>query len=126
MKLNTPRWWYVRDSNHARLTRTVLKPLGWLWAGVTARRIARAAPVDPGNARDTLEGHEERRCAIGARCPGQALGVAPFAFQRPAVGAGEGVTIQQFDIRQPAISEHRLHAQQPADIRYGVEYALGG
>ena len=48
MKLNTPRWWYVRDSNHARVTRTVLKPLGWLWAGVTARRIARAAPVDPG------------------------------------------------------------------------------
>ncbi len=48
MKLNTPRWWYVRDSNHARLTRTALKPLGWLWAGVTARRIARAAPVDPG------------------------------------------------------------------------------
>lgn len=48
MKLNTPRWWYVRDSNHARLTRTVLKPLGWLWAGVTARRIARAVPVDPG------------------------------------------------------------------------------
>ncbi|WP_313011455.1 tetraacyldisaccharide 4'-kinase [Brevundimonas sp.] len=48
MKLNTPRWWYVRDSNHARMTRTVLKPLGWLWAGVTARRIARAAPVDPG------------------------------------------------------------------------------
>ncbi|GAW40677.1 Tetraacyldisaccharide 4'-kinase [Brevundimonas sp. SH203] len=48
MKLNTPRWWYVRDSNHARLTRTVLKPLGWLWAGVTARRIARATPVDPG------------------------------------------------------------------------------
>ena len=48
MKLNTPRWWYVRDSNHVRITRTVLKPLGWLWAGVTARRIARAAPVDPG------------------------------------------------------------------------------
>jgi tetraacyldisaccharide 4'-kinase len=48
MKLNTPRWWYVRDSNHARMTRTVLKPLGWLWAGVTARRIARAAPADPG------------------------------------------------------------------------------
>lgn len=48
MKLNTPRWWYVRDSSHARLTRTLLKPLGWAWAGVTARRIARAAPVDPG------------------------------------------------------------------------------
>ncbi|WP_395944672.1 tetraacyldisaccharide 4'-kinase [Brevundimonas sp.] len=48
MKLNTPRWWYVRDSNHARMTRTVLKPLGWIWAGATARRIARTAPVDPG------------------------------------------------------------------------------
>ena len=48
MKLNTPRWWYVRDSNHARMTRTALKPLGWVWAAVTARRIARAEPVDPG------------------------------------------------------------------------------
>jgi len=48
MKLNTPRWWYVRDRSHARLTRTLLKPLGWIWAGVTARRIARAVPVDPG------------------------------------------------------------------------------
>lgn len=48
MKLNTPRWWYVRDSNHARMMRTALKPLGWIWARVTARRIARTAPVDPG------------------------------------------------------------------------------
>ena len=48
MKLNTPRWWYVRDRSHARLTRTLLKPLGWIWAGVTARRIARTVPVDPG------------------------------------------------------------------------------
>lgn len=48
MKLNTPRWWYVRDSNHARMTRTALKPLGWVWAAVTARRIAKAVPVDPG------------------------------------------------------------------------------
>ncbi|MDQ1152890.1 tetraacyldisaccharide 4'-kinase [Brevundimonas sp. SORGH_AS_0993] len=48
MKLNTPRWWYVRDSNHARITRTALKPLGWVWAAATARRIAKAAPVDPG------------------------------------------------------------------------------
>jgi tetraacyldisaccharide 4'-kinase len=48
MKLNTPRWWYIRDSNHARATRTLLKPLGWIWAGVTARKIARAVPVDPG------------------------------------------------------------------------------
>ena len=48
MKLNTPRWWYVRDRDHARVTRTVLKPLGWVWAGVTARRIARTVPVEPG------------------------------------------------------------------------------
>lgn len=48
MKLNTPRWWYVRGSRHARITRTLLKPVSWLWAGVTARKIARATPVDPG------------------------------------------------------------------------------
>jgi tetraacyldisaccharide 4'-kinase len=48
MKLSTPRWWYRREADHARITRTILKPLGWLWAGVTARRIARATPVDPG------------------------------------------------------------------------------
>ena len=48
MRLNTPRWWYVRDSNHARMTRTALKPLGWIWATVTARRIARTQAVDPG------------------------------------------------------------------------------
>ena len=48
MKLNTPRWWYSRDSRHARMTRLLLTPLGWIWAGVTARRIARARPADPG------------------------------------------------------------------------------
>lgn len=48
MKLNTPRWWYIRDHNHARVTRTVLKPLGWIWAGVTASKIAKTTPVDPG------------------------------------------------------------------------------
>lgn len=48
MKLNTPRWWYVRDSNHARMTRTALKPLGWVWAAVTARRMAKTVPADPG------------------------------------------------------------------------------
>ncbi|HEX8470686.1 MAG TPA: tetraacyldisaccharide 4'-kinase, partial [Brevundimonas sp.] len=48
MKLSTPRWWYIRNSNHARVTRTLLKPASWLWAAVTARRIAKATPVDPG------------------------------------------------------------------------------
>ena len=41
MKLNTPRWWYSRDRRHAPVTRMLLKPASWLWAGVTARKIAR-------------------------------------------------------------------------------------
>ncbi|HYC97756.1 tetraacyldisaccharide 4'-kinase [Brevundimonas sp.] len=48
MKLNTPRWWYDRERRHAPMTRMLLKPLSWVWAAATARRIARAAPYDPG------------------------------------------------------------------------------
>lgn len=48
MKLSTPRWWYVRDGAPAPITRALLKPLGWLWAAVTARRIAQATPQDAG------------------------------------------------------------------------------
>ncbi|HEX8660952.1 MAG TPA: tetraacyldisaccharide 4'-kinase, partial [Brevundimonas sp.] len=48
MKLNTPRWWYARDRRHASVLRFVLKPVSWIWAAATARRIARGAPVDPG------------------------------------------------------------------------------
>lgn len=48
MKLNTPRWWYVREPRHASVLRFLLKPLSWIWAAATARRIARATPVDPG------------------------------------------------------------------------------
>ncbi len=48
MKLNTPRWWYSRDRRHAPVARMLLKPASWIWAGVTARRIARAVPADPG------------------------------------------------------------------------------
>ncbi|PZO03105.1 MAG: tetraacyldisaccharide 4'-kinase [Alphaproteobacteria bacterium] len=48
MKLSTPRWWYEREPKHARVTRLFLKPLSWLWAAATARRIARAQPIDPG------------------------------------------------------------------------------
>ena len=45
MKLSTPRWWYVRDSNHARMTRTALKPLGWVWAAVTVASIQKPVGV---------------------------------------------------------------------------------
>lgn len=48
MKLATPRWWYVREGAPAPVTRALLRPLSWIWAAATARRIARAKPVDPG------------------------------------------------------------------------------
>ena len=48
MKLATPRWWYVRDRPPAPMTRALLTPFSWVWAAVTARRIARAVPADPG------------------------------------------------------------------------------
>ena len=48
MKLPTPRWWYVREDVPAPVTRALLTPLSWVWAAVTARRIARTVPVDPG------------------------------------------------------------------------------
>lgn len=47
MKLNTPRWWYSRDTRHAPVTRAALKPLSWVWAGVTARKIARTEGFSP-------------------------------------------------------------------------------
>jgi tetraacyldisaccharide 4'-kinase len=48
MKLATPRWWYSRDRRVMPMTRGLLTPLSWLWAGVTARKIASATPVHPG------------------------------------------------------------------------------
>lgn len=47
MSLRTPRWWYDRYPR-AGVSRALLRPASWLWATVTARRIARATPVDPG------------------------------------------------------------------------------
>lgn len=48
MKLSTPRWWYVREGAPAPVMRALLKPVSWIWAAATARRIAKAQPVDPG------------------------------------------------------------------------------
>ena len=48
MKLGTPRWWYVRQGAPAPVTRALLRPISWIWAAATARRIARAQPLDPG------------------------------------------------------------------------------
>lgn len=47
MKLRTPRWWYRRKPP-MRATRLLLRPLSWAWRGVTAARIARVTPIDPG------------------------------------------------------------------------------
>lgn len=48
MKLSTPRWWYAREPRHASVLRFLLKPLSWVWAGATARRIARTTPAEAG------------------------------------------------------------------------------
>jgi tetraacyldisaccharide 4'-kinase len=48
MRLPTPRWWYERGRRRASPTRLLLKPIAAVWAGVTARRIARTRPFDPG------------------------------------------------------------------------------
>jgi len=48
VKLATPRFWYVRRRAPAPITRALLRPLSWIWAWETARRIARADPVDAG------------------------------------------------------------------------------
>lgn len=46
MKLRTPRWWYRRKPP-MRATRLLLKPLSWVWAGVTSARIKGTTPIDP-------------------------------------------------------------------------------
>jgi tetraacyldisaccharide 4'-kinase len=48
MKLATPRWWYAREQRTAPMLRLLLTPASWLWAALTARRLARTRPIDPG------------------------------------------------------------------------------
>jgi len=48
VKLATPRWWYVRKGAPAPVSRLLLTPVSWIWAAVTAWRIAHARPFDPG------------------------------------------------------------------------------
>jgi len=47
MKLSTPRWWYRRRPP-MRVSRVLLRPLSWVWAGVTAARMRKTDPIDPG------------------------------------------------------------------------------
>lgn len=48
MKLATPRWWYTREKAPGRIMRLLLTPVSWIWTAVTANKIAKARPVDPG------------------------------------------------------------------------------
>ncbi len=48
MTRSTPRWWYEEDGGSAGITRALLTPVSWLWAFVTAEKIKRTAPFDPG------------------------------------------------------------------------------
>jgi len=48
MRFATPRWWYVRQGAPMPLTRALLRPIAWIWAWATARRIAGGRPFDPG------------------------------------------------------------------------------
>jgi tetraacyldisaccharide 4'-kinase len=48
MRWPTPRWWYERGRRRASATRLLLLPAAAVWASVTASRIARAQPFDPG------------------------------------------------------------------------------
>ena len=48
MKLTTPRWWYMREPRRLMATRALAAPVSWIWAHVTASRIAKTVPADPG------------------------------------------------------------------------------
>jgi tetraacyldisaccharide 4'-kinase len=48
LNLTTPEWWYRREGGPGRVRRTLLKPLSWVWAAATARRIAGTVPTDVG------------------------------------------------------------------------------
>ena len=48
MRLSPPRWWYVRGRGPMPVTRALLRPLSWIWAFATARRLRLGAVSDPG------------------------------------------------------------------------------
>lgn len=48
MRLSTPRWWYVRRGAPMPITRALVRPVSWIWAWATARRIAGGRRADVG------------------------------------------------------------------------------
>jgi tetraacyldisaccharide 4'-kinase len=48
MTPRTPQAWYRQEGAGFRAARMILVPLSWIWTALTARRLRRAYPVDPG------------------------------------------------------------------------------
>jgi tetraacyldisaccharide 4'-kinase len=46
--LSTPRWWYARRPPRGGIVRALLVGASWAWAEMTARRLRRGRPIDPG------------------------------------------------------------------------------
>jgi tetraacyldisaccharide 4'-kinase len=46
--IRTPRHWYQRRPRRLGVGRLAAAPLAWLWAALTAARLARGEPIDPG------------------------------------------------------------------------------
>ncbi|HEY2177869.1 MAG TPA: tetraacyldisaccharide 4'-kinase [Caulobacteraceae bacterium] len=46
--IRTPRHWYQRRPRRLSILTLVATPVSWLWAALTARRLARGGPIDPG------------------------------------------------------------------------------
>ena len=107
MKLNTPRWWYAREPRHASVLRFVLKPVSWIWAAATARRIARGTPVDPGApvisiGNLTVGGSGKTPVAREVLRLLRASGVEAHALSRGYGGRLEGPTRVDLAIHTPA------------------------
>jgi tetraacyldisaccharide 4'-kinase len=95
MKLRTPRAWYTREGSGFRAGNLVLIPLSWIWAGVTARRIRKTRPVDPGApvicvGNLTLGGSGKTPVARALAARLQSQGLAPQILLRGHGGAESG------------------------------------
>ncbi|RZJ87873.1 MAG: tetraacyldisaccharide 4'-kinase, partial [Brevundimonas sp.] len=136
MKLTTPRWWYSRERRHAPLTRMMLTPLGWIWAAVTARKIARATPVtvdaaviSVGNL--TMGGSGKTPVAREALRLLRRAGVEAHALSRGYGGRLEGPVRVQPDMTAADVGDEPLMIAQDApawvarDRVAGAEAAAG-
>jgi len=95
MKISTPRWWYSRDRKYGVLPRLLLRPVSWIWAAATARRMTRTVPHDPGVpvisiGNLTVGGSGKTPIAMAVLERLKARGVAAHALSRGYGGRLEG------------------------------------